>query len=324
MKYPMANNWLSYKRISRDEYAVHDHLDDTVYIMGSRMARLARCLNGKRDPYGIDPTLSTQEVSSMLLTLSEHDLLRNGRVLTPSFGTFLYTLWIPCWTKRLRILARLMNSALLLLWLPILLAGCYAFIKNLLLIDIGFSISGYIFGLVCGICAHELAHAFAGISYRAKVFEFGIGIKNFLPCAYTMMDCSDCRKMHKIQINAAGIESNMLLAGLCLLFSAIFANNGAVFFSAALCNFTLGSINALCLEGLDGMAILSNLIDVDTSEFLEKAMRVVRSKKSLKALLEYGFSGYAIVMMSYVVVISQMGFPAILLINILGVIACFA
>lgn len=52
------------------------------------------------------------------------------------------------------------------------------FIKNILVIDVEISLTGYLFGLLAGICAHELAHAFAGISYRAKVFEFGIGVQN--------------------------------------------------------------------------------------------------------------------------------------------------
>ena len=323
MRYPMTNNWLSYRRISHDEYSVHDNLDGSVYTMGYRVARFAKCLNGKRDPYGIDPTLSTKEVKSMLLDLSEHNLLRTNRVLTSSFGTFLYTLWIPRWTKFLRLVACLMNCVLLLLWFPILFIGCYVFAKNLLLIDVDFSVGGHIVGLVCGICCHELAHAFAGISYNAKVFEFGIGFQSFLPCAYTMMECSECRKMHKVQINAAGIESNMLLTGLFLMFGAMFPNNGAFLFSAALCNFILGIINMLCLEGLDGMGILSDLIGVDASEFLEKSKRVVRSPKRRKKLQAKGFSGYATIMMSYIVVVSQIGFPVLLLINIWGVIECF-
>ena len=150
MRYPMTNNWLSYRRISRDEYSVHDNLDGSVYTMGYRVARFAKCLNGKRDPYGIDLTLSTREVKSMLLDLSEHDLLRTNRVLTSSFGTFLYTLWIPRWTKFLRLVACLMNCVLLLLWFPILLIGCYVFAKNLLLIDVDFSVGGHIVGLSAG------------------------------------------------------------------------------------------------------------------------------------------------------------------------------
>ena len=79
----------------------------------------------------------------------------------------------------------------------------------------------------------------------------------------------------------------------------------------------------LCLEGLDGMGILSDLIGVDASEFLEKSKRVVRSPKRRKKLQAKGFSGYATIMMSYIVVVSQIGFPVLLLINIWGVIECF-
>lgn len=323
MKYPMTNNWLSYRRISDYEYEVTDNLDDSVYTMGRTIAKFAKRLNGETNPYHIDPSLSREDVKSMLSELHKHDLLRSSRVLESSFGSFLYTIWIPRWTPFLRIFAFLMNNLLLLLWLPSLVFGIYVFIKNILVIDVEISLTGYLFGLLVGICAHELAHAFAGISYRAKVFEFGIGVQNFMPCAYTLLESSHCKRQQRIQINAAGVEANFLMTGVCLLICAVFPRLSALFYSAALINVNLGVLNLLCLDGLDGMSILSDVIGVDMVLFLDNAKRVVCSKRRRVKLQKKGLWGHAIILTSYIVVFSQIGFPLLLLINIGGIISCF-
>lgn len=323
MKYPMANNWLTYHRISRTEYDVLDNLDGTMYTMGCTIARFARNLDGRTNPYEIDLTLSKENINTMLSNLKKHNLLRENRILQSSLGTILYTVWIPRWTIPLQIIALLMNNLLLILWLPTLLFGLYVFINNIIMIDIEFSLVGYLFSLVIGICFHEFAHAFAGISYHAKVFEFGIGFQKFMPFAYTLVESSSCKRLHRIQINAAGVESNFFLTGVFLIFCALFPHCSAFFFTTALCNLILSVINLLFLDGLDGMAILSDVFDTDTYSLLESARSVVHSQNTRKTLREKGFYGHALILTSYIIVISQIGFPLLLLINVGGVIACF-
>lgn len=323
MKYPMTNNWLSYRRISDYEYEVTDNLDDSVYTMGRTIAKFAKRLNGKMNPYHIDPSLSNKDVRSMLSELHKHDLLRSSRVLEASFGSFLYTIWIPRRTPFLRIFAFLMNNLLLLLWLPSLVFGTYVFIKNILVIDVEISLTGYLFGLLAGICAHELAHAFAGISYRAKVFEFGIGVQNFMPCAYTLLESSNCKRQQRIQINAAGVEANLFITGVCLLLCAVLPRFSPLFYSAAIMNANLGVLNLLCLGGLDGMAILTDVIGTDVGLFLKNATQIVCNKRRRAKLQKKGLWGHALILTSYIIVFSQIGFPLLLLLNIGGIISCF-
>ena len=323
MKYPMTNNWLSYRRISDYEYEVTDNLDDSVYTMGCTIAKFAKQLDGHTNPYEVDRFLPKEDVRSMLTELNKNDLLRSSRVLESSFGSFLYTIWIPQWTPFLRIFAFLMNNMLILLWLPSLVFGIYVFIKNILVIDVEISLTGYLLGLLGGICAHELAHAFAGISYRAKVFEFGIGVQNFMPCAYTLLENSNCKRQQRIQINAAGVEANLFIAGVCLLLCAALPRFSPHFYSAAIMNANLGVLNLLCLGGLDGMAILTDVIGTDVGLFLENATRIVCSKRIRAKLQKKGLWGHALILTSYIMIFSQIGFPLLLLLNIGGIISCF-
>ncbi len=323
MKYPMTNNWLSYRRISNNEYEVTDNIDGSVYTMGCTIAKFSKQLDGHKNPYEVDSFLPTEDVRTMLCELHKNDLLRSSRVLESSFGSFLYTIWIPRWTPFLRIFAFLMNNLLILFWFPSLVCGIYVFIKNILLIDIEISLTGYLLGLVGGICVHELAHAFAGISYRAKVFEFGIGVQNFMLCAYTLLENSNCKRQQRIQINAAGVESNLFIAGVCLMLCAALPRFSPLFYSAAIINVNLGVLNLLCLGGLDGMAILADVIGTDVLLFLENAKRIVCSKRRRVKLRKKGLWGHALILTSYIISFSQIGFPLLLLLNVGGIISCF-
>lgn len=325
MKYPMANNWLSYRRISQAEYEVIDNLSGTIYTVSSTLAKFIRRLDGQTNPYQIDPSLSAEDVREILDELREYELLRKSRILQFETGTLLVSLWIPKWNAGLHIAAHLLHRILLVSWLPAMVVGIWIFSSNIYKIQVGVSICGGIGGTIMGICMHEIAHAAAGISYRyAKVFEFGIGFENFLPCAYTMMDCSHCKRMQRIQINAAGVEMNFWLMGVFLMLCAAFPSAGSLLFTASVYNGMLGAVNLLCLNGLDGFSILSELIGIDSDEFLTSAKKVVVSRRRRRLLRGSGLYGYAVIMLSYIICFSQVGYPLLIFMNIWGLFLCFA
>ena len=96
--------------------------------------------------------------------------------------------------------------------------GVLFFIRDLPIINTDCMWLGNILGIVFGALLHELGHAFAGLTYGARVFEMGVMINAILPGAYVLMDSQRVQsKMKRIQIYAAGVESNALFAGVCLL-----------------------------------------------------------------------------------------------------------
>ena len=80
--------------------------------MGCKIAKFAKQLDGHTNPYEVDRFLPKEDVQSMLAGLNKNDLLRSSRVLESSFGSFLYTIWIPRWTPFLRICLRMLDCLL--------------------------------------------------------------------------------------------------------------------------------------------------------------------------------------------------------------------
>ena len=120
-------------------------------------------------------------------------------------------------------------------------------------------------GLVFGLVFHEFSHAFAGISYSARVFEMGLMTMYYIvPGAYVMMDANPIKsKLRKLQISAAGIEMNLMLASIFLILGALFWNLGVLFLVAAIQNVVLAFFNLTLLHGLDGMAIVNEFLGAE-------------------------------------------------------------
>lgn len=201
MRYPMLNNWLVFSRKNQYEYDVHDCLYDEDFTMGVTIAAFARKLNGHRNPYSINMGLTKAEINHMLKQLREHDLLRYGRSLDAGSGAH-YTLWFIKRNPLLMEVARLWNCLLMLSWLPVFILGVLFFIRDLPIINTECMWLGNILGIVFGVLLHELGHAFAGLTYGARVFEIGIMINALLPGAYVLMDSQSVKsKMKRIQIS---------------------------------------------------------------------------------------------------------------------------
>lgn len=259
----MLNNWLVFSRKSQYEYDVHDCLYDEDFTMGVTIAAFARKLDGHRNPYSINMGLTKAEINHMLKQLREHDLLRYGRSLDAGSGAH-YTLWFIKRNPLLMEVARLWNCLLMLSWLPVFIFGVLFFIRDLPIINTDCMWLGNILGIVFGALLHELGHTFAGLTYGARVFEIGIMINALLPGAYVLMDSQTVQsKMKRIQIYAAGVESNALFAGVCLLIAYAIPYTGAFLLNSAIGNIILALVNITFGGGLDGASILSELLGIE-------------------------------------------------------------
>ena len=321
MRYPMLNNWLVFSRKNQYEYDVQDCLYDEDFTMGVTIAAFARKLNGHRNPYSINMGLTKAEINHMLKQLMEHDLLRYGRSLDAGSGAH-YTLWFIKRNPLLMEVARLWNCLLMLSWLPVFIFGVLFFIRDLPIINTDCRWLGNILGIVFGALLHELGHAFAGLTYGARVFEIGIMINALLPGAYVLMDSQSVQsKMKRIQIYAAGVESNALFAGVCLLIACAIPYAGAFLLNAAIGNIILALVNITFGGGLDGASILSELLGIEN--LVEDTKKVVLNRRIRRKLRSKGMPGYALIAVSVVVQILQITIPVIIGWNIVEAITCF-
>lgn len=321
MRYPRLNNWLVFSRKNQYEYDVHDCLYGKDFTMGVTIAAFARKLNGHRNPYSINMGLTKAEINHMLKQLREHDLLRYGRSLDAGSGAH-YTLWFIKRNPLLMAVARLWNGLLMLLWLPVFIIGVLSFIRDLPIINTDYMWLGNILGIVFGALLHELGHAFAGLTYGASVFEMGIMINALLPGAYVLMDSQSVQsRMKRIQIYAAGVESNALFAGVCLLIACTIPYAGAFLLNAAIGNIILTLVNITFGGGLDGASILSELLGIEN--LVEDTKKVVLNRRIRRKLRSKGMPGHALIAVSVVVQILQITIPVIIGWNIVEAITCF-
>ena len=147
--------------------------------------------------------------------------------------------------------------------------------------------------VIFSLALHEAGHLIAGLSYGYKISDIGILLLGIIPIgAYVAHeDKIDASKSEKAQFALAGVEMNLLIAGICLLVSMQCYSLSAVMVSVANVNVALAGINLLPAEGLDGESVLSAVCEVDSIS--EVAKKCLFNKRRRQKLLRSGFSGCA-------------------------------
>lgn len=319
-RYPKINNWLVFSRTENGKYEVLDPINGELYTFEGQIARFARRLDGSTDPYSISDYLTDQEVTSFLRELDKHSLLRRSRVMNTSSGEMYCTLWTPKEGKRVS-LAPILNQLLLLLFFPVFAAGTYFFFRTRPLLSGEMTFLNAVIGVVVGMMLHELAHMNASISYGGRVFEMGIFLKVPFPGAYVLMDTSPVRgELKRAQINAAGIEANLLLAGIMFFLATILSWNSKSFFYIAFLNTELAVVNLLLIDGLDGAGIISALLGIeevakDAKSFLKNMLRGEELRPAKRSDLLYST-------MCFTTALVQPVYAVLFILNIWGMIEC--
>lgn len=320
--YPKISNCIIYKKHDMHSVEVTDYFTDEVYLVELEEAKYMKKLDGKTHPYDIETNLTEEEIDCLIAELDNYGLLKESNKIACG-GTAMRTIWEPEWTIKLRIIAFLCNNLLMILWLPVLITGIIVFKNNWLSIDFEMTWLGNIIGLGFGIVLHEFGHAFAGVSYGAKVFEMGVlRMYYIIPGAYVLMDEKNVRnRLKRVQIYAAGVETNLLLVGVFLILGSISGSLGGMFMVAAIQNVFLAALNLTLIKGLDGFSIISELLGIE--DLIEKATQVAFSRKKKQKLRESGLAGSATIGACYMISAFQLALPLLLIMNILEVIACF-
>lgn len=148
--------------------------------------------------------------------------------------------------------------------------------------------------LVMSLTLHEIGHLIAGLAYGYKIRDTGILLLGIIPIgAYLAYDDSenDPTWKEKMQLFLAGIEVNLLVAGICFLLSRLDDSTlSAAMFLAAKINLILAGVNLLPVQGLDGEFALSAFFGVKSISVIAK--KWLTDKKRRKKLCHSGLVGY--------------------------------
>lgn len=325
MRYPRANNYLTYQAADGGRCLITDYSGEKVarHEVDMETARFLHRLDGKTSPRKCMPDASSEEIRGLLRELKKKGLLRTwGKVLFCGLGSLRLTLWIPKAKAGRSPVPKWWNRILLVTWLPVLLMGILPLLEcpSEYMKDLPYGgeqiLLGAAAGLILGMLLHELSHGAAAMSYGVKVFEFGVFLEHFMPGAYTAVDERRARKRwHRIQIDGAGVEANLWLTGICLITCRLLPDLGLAFLMAAMTNLILGLANLCFWKGLDGMLLFSEILGIP--DFFGEAVEILfdwRRKRQIKK--ELGISGYALLFVFRAVLLFQLLMPAAILINL--------
>ena len=326
MDYSRKNNYLKFKPIDSDWVYIENFLTGEIWEVSREIAEFLKVLNGKTNPYKINEELSEEFVDELLDDFDEEGWLYSGkRLMSGGIGTALFTLWIPDVKIWHRIVAKIWNSLLMILCLPVLIIGVSILVRgNFPYVNHGFNWGlCYLVGFIPGLMLHELSHAAACLSdSRGNVFEFGVMISYFLPGDYVVLDSEKIRnRFKKVQIFAAGIEMNLLLAGIFLILLKLGWFDCTLLIYDALVNGILAAFNLALIGPLDGMKIFSELLGVENIVY--KAKKLIFDNDAKKILKKRGINGRAAIASCYIIVGFQLLLPLILILNVISIMGLF-
>lgn len=183
-----------------------------------------------------------------------------------------------------------------------------------------FNQSFYYLMLLFSLALHEIGHLISGLAYNYKISDTGILLLGIFPIgAYIAhSEKNDATREEKIQFSLAGVEMNLLLASVFLLFSLVSSSLSMTMVSIANVNVVLAGINLLPVSGLDGEQALSALFEVSSiSAFAKKCLK---NKKQRRQLFRSGITGYACLPIFGFVVLSQYAFLLLLILDLASII----
>ncbi len=259
--YPIMANWLIAKKREDGMYSVRNALVNEVHYMDSDTYHFLRNLNGRRDPLIVAKKFNV-DAEVLMEYFVENALVRAGRSIVKTFSFLMFTLYIPKHQKSRSILPKLYGLILYLSWLPILIYGVYRAFYTTYAFDISNMMWGWFIGLVIGAVLHEMSHAILSLATEeAYFFEAGVLCERFMPGAYVLVDKSEIKsKAKRISIDAAGVVANLFLTGLFLVLCTMQESISGFCLGAALINIILVGLNMTMLKGLDGRAVVDEII----------------------------------------------------------------
>lgn len=166
----------------------------------------------------------------------------------------------------------------------------------------------YILLVIISVISHEAGHALTGLAYGYRIREAGILFVKRIPYgAYVSFDeKEDETRWEKFRLCMAGIEQNLLFAGIFGILATFQGDLSAVFFEIAYINFLIAVCNLFPMAGLDGETVLSAICGVDSIQKL--AREKLFSARERRKLLHSGLLGICVFLFFGAVLLSRVVF----------------
>lgn len=286
--YPMLNQGVELGTFtyegSEDEHYYAINPDGDEFEISARIAHeLARA----------DGTRELKLRQNIIKGLKDSGLIHTSRfVKDDDFNRFILCP-IGARASKYRNVCLLINRLLPIVSVLTFMAGIFLKFESTSYWGDDFNLFVYYGMLVVSLLSHECGHLIAGLAYGYSISELGVLLWGVVPVgAYVAHgEKENVRKCDSIQFSLAGIELNLMIAGICLLESMEIWYLSGTLFSIACLNVALAILNILPAQGLDGESALSDALGVDSINAL--ARKWLHKPQFRKRLLRSGYKGYA-------------------------------
>lgn len=321
MRYPKLVDTLLYEQADSFGlgYIVKDKSSGIEQLVDREQLAFMLTLDGNTDPYNNIPDCwSKKDVKLFLNTLKENSFVKCKirKIGVLSFAIPLIK--IKRITMKTRAVCLILNFILMVSFLPVCVAGCMLFVKNIDFLDTYFSYLYLMCGLWLGtsfaIVFHECGHAVSGLSYgNSKVYEAGLIVGLFFG-AYVGINSEKVKeRRRRIQITAGGIEVNLLISGIAFIVYSFFPQFSSLFAGIGIANIILAFVNIIAIFSLDGAGIVDELLGTE-SLFLS-ALIFLLDRDTRQIMLSQGIIGYLKITACAISSLFQLAYPALMILN---------
>lgn len=238
---------------------------------------------------GTHPLLTDEDDPELLQRLKQYELILTSRFAPINFFLKRFILFPVGSTARpFRPLCRVLNFLLPWAAVCVFVLSLFHLRTAFLISDLAFQPILYVVLFLLSISIHELGHTVAGIAYRYAINDIGILLVFFLPVgAYVSHSYNPHAAPHqKFQFAMAGVETNLLMAGICIFAASHLPHAALTLLTIAVMNLLFLFTNLLPGDELDGEAALSALLQVDSISFYAK--KFLRSRRYRRQVLHSG------------------------------------
>lgn len=283
---------------------------DADYIISPQLYQALEKLDGTR------PLDWPDQGRRILPKLKEAGLVRTSR-LVRSGGLLSRFILFSCGRKngKTSTIASVLNAALPIAAVLIFVFAVVLFKTSGLITGLHYNIWAYVLVTVISVFLHELGHYISCRAYGYEVSDISILLLSVLPVGVcvTVENLRNEPKGRQVQLYLAGVEMNLLFAGMSLLSALVLRDSSlaGLLVAAANLNVVFAATNLLPISGLDGEAALSAAVGLDSIS--SSAAKWVLNGRLRKRLLRHGLSGWIFLAGFSLILLLKWGFYAYLL-----------